>query len=334
MKLAQLVDRSLRHSQLYNLFFTRRSIEAEPVVLHHRRVFILPTLHGVTFALALILMLIGSVNYALSLGFVLTFLLAGMSLVGLVHSFRNLVQLRIKAGRSDAVFAGGMAQFSLLFQNDSRYDRFGLVTRRERAACNVDVPAEQTATVILELPAKSRGWLSLGRVTIETRYPLAICRAWGYAHLDSRVLIYARPEFAPLPLQQAMPDQGDVIDVGAGSDDFIGLRNYQPSDSPRHIAWKSAAREDEQLLTKQFGGRGSSELWLEWEALPNTLNVEEKLSRLTGWVLQAESHQQHYGLRLPGTEYLPAHGIQHRDRCLKTLALFQLDRSERKLSHD
>jgi len=46
-----------------------RRIEAAPIHLGQRRVYILPTLQGITFGMAIVLMLIGSVNYALSLGF-------------------------------------------------------------------------------------------------------------------------------------------------------------------------------------------------------------------------------------------------------------------------
>ena len=48
----------------------------------------------------------GSINYTLSLGFGLTFLLAGMGLAGMVHTARNLAQLVVRAGRSEPVFAG------------------------------------------------------------------------------------------------------------------------------------------------------------------------------------------------------------------------------------
>ena len=52
-----------------------------------------------------------------------------------------------------------------------------------------------------------------------------------------------------------------------GSDDFAGLRDYQSSDSPRHIAWKAVARSDK-LLTKQFAGDAAAELWLDARLLP------------------------------------------------------------------
>ena len=63
-------------NQLYNWLFQLRGPEAGVIVLVQRRVFILPTRHGLIFAAVLLLMLTGSINYNLSLGFVLTFLLA------------------------------------------------------------------------------------------------------------------------------------------------------------------------------------------------------------------------------------------------------------------
>ena len=54
-----------------------RAPQHGPFVLEHRRVYILPVSHGYLFAFVLLIMLAGSINYSLSLGFVLTFLLAG-----------------------------------------------------------------------------------------------------------------------------------------------------------------------------------------------------------------------------------------------------------------
>ena len=64
--------------------------ERGEVVLVQRRIFILPTGAGITFAVVLLLMLTGSINYALSLGFILAFLLAGLAIVAMLHTFRNL----------------------------------------------------------------------------------------------------------------------------------------------------------------------------------------------------------------------------------------------------
>src|SRR2546423_8000699 len=63
------------------------------------------------------------------------------------------------------------------------------------------------------------------------------------------------------------------------------------SDSPRHVAWKAVAR-NEDMLTKQFTGEAAAELWLDWARLPQ-FNVEQRLSRLAGWVLEAERSEEH-----------------------------------------
>ena len=75
------------------------------------------------------------------------------------------------------------------------------------------------------------------------------------------------------------------------------------------------------MLTKQFTGDASAELWLDWSLLPTGLELESKLSRMTGWVLASESGGLRYGLRLPGLTIQPAHGDTHRTACLTALAL-------------
>ena len=52
---------------------------------------------------ALLLMLAGSVNYNLSLGFVLTFLLGSMCITAVFYTYRNLADLVVSAGRSSPV---------------------------------------------------------------------------------------------------------------------------------------------------------------------------------------------------------------------------------------
>ncbi|MBI2225500.1 MAG: DUF58 domain-containing protein, partial [Betaproteobacteria bacterium] len=79
--------------------FQLRGAEAGSIVLVQRRIFILPSRHGMTYVAALALMLAGSVNYDLSLGFVLTFLLAALGVNSILHTFRNLAALRISPGR-------------------------------------------------------------------------------------------------------------------------------------------------------------------------------------------------------------------------------------------
>ena len=319
-----MLDRILQYSQAYNFYqwvFRRHAPEPGVVFLSQRRVYILPTRHGLTFGTAIVLMLIGSINYNLSLGYILTFLLAGLGIVSILHTFRNLAHLYVSAGRVASVFAGDTAKFELVLENKSDFDRHSLDFVCREATVSCDGPALESCSVVLPLRAEKRGWLQLERVTIETRFPLGLMRAWSYVQPEMRALVYPRPDTAPLPLSYSDADTGDAVSTGAGSDDFSGLRPYQVSDSPRHIAWKSSARS-ELLLTKLFSGRAASELWFEWEQLPANMHAEARLSRLARWVLLADERGLRYGLKLPGVTVPLAEGFPPRERCLKELAIY------------
>jgi uncharacterized protein (DUF58 family) len=316
--------RILEYSQAYNFYqwvFRRHAPEPGVVFLSQRRVYILPTRHGLTFGAAIVFMLIGSINYNLSLGYILTFLLAGVGIVSILHTFRNLAHLYVSAGRAAPVFAGDIAKFELVLENRSDFDRHSLDLACRGATVSCDAPARQHCSVTIPLKAEKRGWLQLERVTIDTRFPLGLMRAWSYVQPDVRALVYPRPDTAPLPEHSSEADQGDAVSTGTGTDDFSGLRPYQTSDSPRHVAWKTSARS-ELLLTKLFAGRAAAELWFDWQQLPASMHVEARLSRLARWVLLAEERGLRYGLKLPGVVVPLGEGFPHRERCLKELAIF------------
>jgi uncharacterized protein (DUF58 family) len=327
--IARLLERNPR---LANWLYGFAPPERGTVELVHRRVYIVPASLGLYFTGTLLVLLVGSINYALSLGFVLTFLLAGLGLAGMVHTARNLARTAVSAGRAEPVFAGEAAQFRLYLDGRAAFDRPAILARHVASGSQlvVDVPARGIAELVLAVPAPRRGWLPLGRILLETRFPLGLFRAWSYVEPDARCLVYPRPERSPLPPFSGQAAAGAQPMPTPGSDDFAGLRGYQRSDSPRHIAWKAVARSDtpstrsERMLTKQFAGEAAAELWLDARLLPSGLTVEQTLSRLAGWVLAAERAGAHYGLRLPGVEIAPGRGDAHRAVCLQTLALYQL----------
>lgn len=297
-----------------------------PAVLSRRHIYILPARYGWFFALILLLMLVGAINYTLSLGFVLVFLLAGMGNVAMLHTWRNLAHLQISSARIEPVFAGETAIFDISIadtRNRARYAiaaQFDTASRNEDLAAYIDVPANGQASARLGIPSTRRGWLVPGRIKLHTGFPLALFHVWAYADLNCRCLIYPRPAANTLPLPSA-PDrdaQGSA-DTNMGDDDFFGHRSYQPGDSPKRVDWKASARE-QGIFTKQFQGTAQSQLWLDWATTPGT-DDEQRISQLTRWVIDADTLKQPYGLRLPGHEFPPGIGRPHFQQCLQTLAL-------------
>jgi len=311
-------------ANLQQRLFRWRSDGTAPLRLGQRRIFILPTRAGLLFGVTLAVMLIGAINYNLALGHALVFLLAGLGLVGMIHTFRNLFGLHITPARCAPVFAGETALFPLLLANDRPTARLAL-----ELAAQPELPVAaalaplSSATVAVPLRTTTRGWLELPRVRLSSRYPLGLFVAWSYLQPAMRCLVYPQPIASPLPAPGAESSGGQYSGDG-GQEDFAGFRLRLPADSPRHVAWKASARDGGQrpLQVKQFAGGAELELQLDWALTDPGLASESRLSQLAGWVLAAEAAGHCYGLRLPGHEILPASGSRQQQLCLEALALF------------
>jgi hypothetical protein len=103
--------------KIADLIGGQSGVEHGEVLLDSRRVYILPTRAGMLFAAAMLMMLVGSINYMLQLGFMLTFLVTSMALVAMYHTHRNLARLALTAHRAEHVFAGDLATFEITVHN-------------------------------------------------------------------------------------------------------------------------------------------------------------------------------------------------------------------------
>lgn len=310
--------------------FRLRVPETPPVSLVQRRVYILPTRQGLFFAVILAVLLVGAINYALSLGYVLTFLLGSMGFVALHHTWRNLAYLRLRPGRSEPVFAGGAARFPLSLESPSGRDRYAIVVRQARGEAHaaIDIPRGQPSEATLIVEAPRRGRLRCGRLEVATTYPVGLFRAWAYVDFGQSVLVYPTPAPSPGNPPAVSRVEGESSGVAlAGEGEFHLLRAYRPGDPPRHVAWRTLAR-GQPLQTREFQSLAASELWLDYADAPGA-NAEARLSVLCAWVLQAEGRGQRYGLRLPGAQIAPDRGELHRAACLEALALWGLSEDGR-----
>src|SRR5215471_19881124 len=100
------------------------------VVLRHRRIYVLPTRRGLALIATLATMLIASMNYALSLGFALTFLISGLVASALLQTFRNLSGIAVSPLAAGQGFVGTEVDFTLSFAN-SRSERRGISVNTE-----------------------------------------------------------------------------------------------------------------------------------------------------------------------------------------------------------
>lgn len=309
----------------------RHGVDISPVEITNRRIYILPNRLGLMYAVAVIAMGIGGMNYGNNLALMLAFLLAALGFVAMHHTHRNLAGLRIQSMVNEPVFAGQLAQLQLAIDNPSPQLRLALQAEvrltngsqplselQQSSPAQVDSNTQES----LQLPVitQRRGWLSVDRFNITTRYPFGLFRGWTVLHLPLKCLVYPKPSERSSTPPPAQLDSRDTQDVRHGDEEFAGLRPFHPGDSPRRIAWKAYARE-QGLLVKQYAGASISTCMLDWDSLAG-LDNETRLSHLCRWVI--DSHQQGiaYGLKLPGFNAEPALNEAHRTRCLTALALF------------
>ena len=293
--------------------------------LHRQRIYILPTRYGLLFAVMLLVILLGAMNYGSNLAFALCFLLGGLALVGMYHTHDNLLQLKIEILGVSPVFAGETLRFQLRLENPGSRARYGItIESPEGQWAAYRVPPRQAIRAELKIPTTQRGYLACPRFAISTEYPLALFHAWTWLNLAADGLVYPRPaeliEQPQLSLRER-PGQHSQNNHLAGSEDFNGLRKYRSGDAQRHIAWRAVAR-GRGLFTKEFVDALDTETWLDFNTWPNT-DVEERLSRLCAQILATEERGSNYGLRLPTEAIKPDQGITHQNACLKALALFQ-----------
>ena len=304
----------------FGSWLDRRIPPQSRVLLTQRNIFIFPTRTAIAFGALLLLLLLGAINYQNSLIYGVAFLLGSLFLVTILHTFRNLSGLTLELVDSKPGFVGEDIEFNLRISRGSGKARHGIQVGWPEAVKQwVEMQSTDSVSVKLFSQSSRRGWYNPGRLLIETRYPLGLLRAWTWVDLNAKALVYPEPVFVSLPeLVQGQRDDGELVDF-QGSDDFTALRDYQPGDPVRHILWRRYARTDD-LVLKEYSGFVEPRAWFDYELAAG--DVEERLSVLTGWVLQAKQNGQEFGLRLPGLVIEPGVGDAQVTRALEALAVF------------
>lgn len=295
-------------------------------------VHVLPTRYGGWFALLTALVLTGAINYGNNLAYGLAFLLAGLWLLAPVHAHRSLRGLRLRAAPPAPCFAGGQLCFPVSLSAPPGRDP-GLLWLQAEARPGRDSQAQPADPAALYLrgggtrvlgvqrSARQRGHQRLGALRVESRCPLGLFRARSTVQCHSSGLVYPRPGGRGA-LPAAEPDGGGGEGGALGGGEALaleGLRPYRAGDSPRHLAWRQLARSGS-LEVKDFRSTARPRRRLDLARTRGTL--EQRLSQLCLWVLEAERLHCLYELRLPGLALPPGQGAEQRQRALRALAEF------------
>jgi len=292
--------------------------------LTQRNVYILPTRPGFMMGATLLILVIASINYQLNLGYLLTFLLAGCSIVAMHVCHATLRGLTMNLMTPDPQFAGASATLRIAFMNNRNSVRHGiglgvLDMPREHRFVWTDVPALGSCVVEIAFKPQHRGLHRVPALTAETRFPLGTFRVWTVWRPAAQVLVYPQPEPFPPPLPPGEPRAGGVARARVQlTGEFDGVRAYRRGDPLKLVVWKKAAKTGD-LVSRDAQQAQRYELWIDFMQA-GVGDPEARLSRMAAWVLQADRLGMEYGLRLPGLQIEPASGEAHKRNCLEALA--------------
>ncbi len=296
-----------------------------PVTLHHERIYILPSKRGLAFFGVVAVMLIASMNYGLNMGYALSFILIGLFASCLLSTYTNIAKLQMATVSATDAFVGEAMEFDLtLREKNQRYRRSITVADSSGAKDTIDLQPGASAVATLQRNDGKRGVHTLGRVTISSDFPLGLWRGWGYIHTRATTCVYPRPETPGCVFVEQLQSDAGPIANQTNEREFKELKPYQKTDSPGSVAWKTVAR-GAGWFTKDFESHSTTEdLVLRWQDTPSTLDIEQRLSRLSRWILDAEKLTTDYALELPTRFVAASQGLEHKKKCLRQLAVFNV----------
>lgn len=310
----------------------RNPVSSGQILLHNRRLYILPTRFGYLYAIMQIVLLLAAINYQNSMAYVLTFLLTALGIISLWQTHKNLLGISVQLNTPKPVFQGEdlILQFTLIHENPIQ--RYAIGIQYLNAAPEYTrLQPDQASTISLALPAIRRGLFRPAGVVIFTRYPTGLFHAWSWLKFDVPILIYPKPLY-DIKLRESLADpehSKSTVNTTDG-DDFAGLREHRQGESLRHISWKAYA-QGRGMLTKTFQGHASPSLWINWSDMTATAQ-EARLAQMTALVIQANQLSQNYGVNLPGQEIAQHSGSAHFANCLKQISCYNQTAADAELA--
>ena len=260
--------------------------------------------------------------------YLLCFVLAGVALVSILHTWANLRGLRISCGSVAPVFSGERQRVSVgVLAATGRMHAAIRIKPRERgeSAAFPEVRGTQWMRADVWIETPRRGHFDQTDLVVSSLYPLGFFTARMVVAISLPRWVYPKAEGTrPLP-RTPVPAKQHGTGARAEGDDFAGVRAYAPGEPQRHIDWKAVAR-GQSLVIKQWAGEADETVQLTW---PDTagLGHEARLSQLVRWIVTAERSGQSYALNIPGTTISAGHGDAHFHECLRVLALFPAEQS-------
>jgi len=303
-----------------------RAQYSEHLTLTQRRIYILPGPVGGAFVGVTLILFLVAINYQNNLVFAIACLMVAILLVGMIHTYANMAGLRLSLSPEREYFCDSLSKVNLHVASTNRaaYSINARLKPMQGLGRMAHCEAMGKQTLSLEWRPLERGYVNVPAIRVSSSYPLGLFIAWAWFRPADRVLVFPAPLGSTQSRSLQQGDSSERLQASMTSTheagEFSGLREYQTSDSPKHVSWKHVARE-QGMWVKVSDTPDVSPNWLDWHDFPDD-NVEGRLSKLCYLVLKLCDEQQTVGLKLPDETIPPSMGDEHRIKLLQSLALY------------
>lgn len=254
--------------------------------------------------------------------YLLAFLTGTLGVMSHVYARRNLRGLAVRVGATSVQRPGLGEALAVELEALSGLEPCGievLLVGNPKATFVEQIPSGDSVRLYLRMPAGNAPL----KLLLRSAYPLGLFHSQRIVNVElTRRAIPTASGNLPLPPARHEPGG---MDGRAGSspmasregDDFAGVREWQPGDSPKHIDWRAVAR-GRPLLVKTWARGGHEAVEIDWNAVP--LPESEKPGQIVRWIQMCEQQGISYSLSLPGQEIATGQGEAHARRCFEALA--------------
>ncbi|QSX35319.1 DUF58 domain-containing protein [Shewanella avicenniae] len=308
----------------FSAWLKKRIPAANQQTLSHHSIFILPSGFGLVWVVLIVLLFLFGTNYQNNLVIGMALLLASVFVSTILHSYRNLAGLTLLSTGSTHTYAGQELSIPVkLYATKSLYQL--QLSYPHNPELKVDEVSTEPQPRVLAFKTLRRGRVIPGRLMIESRYPLGLCRVWSWLDLNTEHLAFPKPIAGHLGFTSQEGDIGDGGVAPKGVDEYAGLRSYIPGESLKQVAWKQWAQE-RGMLSKEFTTPEGDPVWLQLPKQIDNAQLEHWLSVLCYQIDElAKNPNQYWGLQLGHIKISPATGQAHRIACLSALACYQAE---------
>jgi uncharacterized protein (DUF58 family) len=298
---------------------------------------------GVLYVAVTLFLAVGAVNSQNNLLFVALGLAIGGLMVSGILSGASLLGLRIERDPIARAAVGAPLRISYTITNANRlFPAFGLNLMElggsgprawqrfmpQPRAFAAQIGPRRSIRVETTVTPTRRGAAEFLHLQVWTTFPFGLTRKSVTFEIPTTVLI--RP--VELPLRpDVVNDLVAQAPVGLGAErapgpgeEFFGLRDYVPGDSPRWVAWRRSARTG-QLIVRQQAAPSPLRLWvvlaLERDFESGEPGGERAIALAAALVRAAAADGVAVGLVTHGSRHAPASGARHAERVVLDLVL-------------